>query len=644
MKKHFIWALCLVGAILGTMSSCEPSGPEEGAEIYAAISADGNILTLYFDAQREKRGGVTDWAVYNNNFHKNPDAETNHVKTIALDRSMTFARPTTTAYWFEWFIKAEAFEHLDYLNTSEVTDMRSMFYNYHGKELDVSHFNTEKVEDMRDMFASCIGIESLDLSHFVTSNVQYMTRMFNGSNTITTLDIRSFDMRKVTAANNMFNICSSLTTIYCNEDLSGKDPEYTTDMFNHCTSLVGGKGTKFDKNHTGGEYAKPDGTNGEKGYFTGCATELYAAFDAGSSTLTLYYDNLKETRSQVMYLDKMTLPQRHAVKTVEIDPSLDDYYLYSTERWFANMTGLETVKGLEYLNRAGLNDVSYMFMNCTSLKTIDLKSFGFIGAKKDAMFIGCSALTTIICSEDYSTSTQDFSSSQMFNGCTSLVGGKGTKYSDAHMDASYARPDDPTNGKPGYFTKDEIFAMVSDDGGTLTFYFHKDPKDLPGKLTKWNESMGSHFNIGCFKSNIKKIVLDESVKEARPIFIGSWFCGFHNLETIEHLEYLNTSEVIYMAGLFEDIGIKVIDLTCLDTRKVRSFNRMFAGCSSLTTIYCNDDWSQRTNLDEDGGMGIFLNATRLVGEKGTKYDANHTGIEYARPDGLDGKPGYFTRK
>jgi hypothetical protein len=71
---------------------------------------------------------------------------------------------------------------------------------------------------------------------------------------------------------------------------------------------------------------------------------------------------------------------------------------------------------------------------------------------------------------------------------------------------------------------------------------------------------------------------------------------------------------------------------------------MFAGCSSLTTIYCNDDWSQRTNLDNDGGMDIFGAAFNIVGGKGTKYDANHTGIEYARPDGLDGKPGYFTRK
>lgn len=625
MKKHFIWALCLVGAILGTMSSCEPSGPsgpEEGAEIYAAISADGNILTLYFDAQREKRGGETEWwNVYNNNAFT-PNYQSNHVKQIVLDKSMTFAKPTTTAYWFDWFEHAETIEHLDYLDVTEVHDFSCMFRGCHAlKAIDVSHFKPSSINTCRYMFQGCFAVTSLDLRNMMEGKENYL-----------------FPMEE------MFYKCTNLKTIYCDRYVSAPSPEYSNSMFEGCTSLVGGKGTKYDANHTGIEYAIPDGTNGEKGYFTGCATELYAAFDAGSSTLTLYYDNLKETRSNVMYLDKMTLSQRHAVKTVEIDPSLNDYHLNSTERWFANMTGLETVKGLEYLDTAWLKDVSYMFMNCTSLKTIDLRRFGFIGAKKDAMFIGCSALTTIICSEDYSISTQDFSSSQMFNGCTSLVGGKGTKYSDAHMDASYARPDDPTNGKPGYFTKDEIFAMVSDDRTTLTFYFHKDPKDLPGKLTKWNESTGSFLNIGFAQSNIMKIVLDESVKEARPTSIGAWFCDFIYLETIEHLEYLNTSEVTSMDGLFQGTGIKVIDLTCLDTRKVRSFNRMFAGCSSLTTIYCNDDWSQRTDLDKDGGKDIFLDATKLVGGKGTKYDANHTGIGYARPDGLDGKPGYFTRK
>ena len=129
MKKHLLIALCLLGTMFGTMTSCSSSKtnePQEGAEIYAAISGDGNTLTLYFDAKREKRNGVTDWSIYSNS-KSAPNWETNHVKRIVLDKTMTLAQPTSTNAWFQEFCHAEKIEHLDYLNTSQVTDMSRMF-------------------------------------------------------------------------------------------------------------------------------------------------------------------------------------------------------------------------------------------------------------------------------------------------------------------------------------------------------------------------------------------------------------------------------------------------------------------------------------------------------------------------------------
>ena len=40
----------------------------------------------------------------------------------------------------------------------------------------------------------------------------------------------------------------------------------------------------------------------------------------------------------------------------------------------------------------------------------------------------------------------------MFTNCGSLVGGAGTTYNSSITDKTYARIDDPDNGKPGYFT------------------------------------------------------------------------------------------------------------------------------------------------------------------------------------------------
>ena len=40
----------------------------------------------------------------------------------------------------------------------------------------------------------------------------------------------------------------------------------------------------------------------------------------------------------------------------------------------------------------------------------------------------------------------------MFEADTKLVGGQGTTYNNSYMRKEYARIDDPSNGKPGYFT------------------------------------------------------------------------------------------------------------------------------------------------------------------------------------------------
>jgi len=65
------------------------------------------------------------------------------------------------------------------------------------------------------------------------------------------------------------------------------------------------------------------------------------------------------------------------------------------------------------------------------------------------MFNSCSSLTTIY-GGDW-IKNESLNSSQMFIGCTSLVGGNGTSYNSYYTDATYARID--RAGTPGYFTQ-----------------------------------------------------------------------------------------------------------------------------------------------------------------------------------------------
>ena len=74
-----------------------------------------------------------------------------------------------------------------------------------------------------------------------------------------------------------------------------------------------------------------------------------------------------------------------------------------------------------------------------------------------SMFYNCEKLTSLYVSEYNSETKKGWTtinvtnSSTMFDSCTKLVGGNGTKYNSNYTDATYARID--TASTPGYLTK-----------------------------------------------------------------------------------------------------------------------------------------------------------------------------------------------
>jgi len=95
--------------------------------------------------------------------------------------------------------------------------------------------------------------------------VTNMGQMFDGCSALTSIDLSSFNAANVSDLHRMFYNCSSLTTIYCNDAWSC---DKSTNMFDGCTALVGGKGTKYDANHVDAAYAHIDGGTANPGYFT----------------------------------------------------------------------------------------------------------------------------------------------------------------------------------------------------------------------------------------------------------------------------------------------------------------------------------------------------------------------------------------
>ena len=231
--------------------------------------------------------GTPDWVWQNPNV--------TNVTKVVFDPAFANARPTTCYAWFQGYVNLTSIEGIEYLNTSQVTDMHNMFLNcYHLQttdfsgfdtrkvkdmsymfyncgsleSLDISNFNTSEVTNMRGMFYHCIGLTSLDLSHLNTSKVSIMTEMFQLCINLLSVNLSGWDTRNVGSMNHMFERCNSLKTL----DLSGFDTREKTcsmyDMFNTCNGLT----TIFVSD----KFAVGTGATGDDTMFLGC-TKLKGA-------------------------------------------------------------------------------------------------------------------------------------------------------------------------------------------------------------------------------------------------------------------------------------------------------------------------------------------------------------------------------
>ena len=215
------------------------------------------------------------------------------------------------------------------------------------------------------------------------------------------------------------------------------------------------------------------------------------------------------------------------VTTVVFDATFADARPLTTEMWFADMTNLTTITGIEYLNTSRVTDMMIMFSNCSALTDLDVSGFKTSRVTNMAgMFNGCSRLTTLDLSSfntakleytlqmfrycgnlrtiyvgDQWDATDLTNSNEMFDGCTNLVGGQGTTYDADHIDAEYAHIDGgPDN--PGYLTdinvpaEPEPYVCYSQVNHVLTFYYDNQRSSREGTTYDLNTGMKTQAGTG----------------------------------------------------------------------------------------------------------------------------------------------------
>ena len=200
---------------------------------------------------------------------------------VAFDPSFAEVRPMFTCYWFYEMRKLESITGLNCLNTSEVTRMDAMF-------------------------SRCYKLTSLDLSSFNTSNVMDLTEMFKGS--------------------------AALRTIYVGDgwQLSDMALAFSKNLFNDCTSLVGGQGTAYDANHVDADYAHIDGGPSNPGYLTdknaGLRGDVIGDGNVNISDVTALIDYLLSGNASGINLSGADCNQDSSVNISDVT-ALIDYLL-----------------------------------------------------------------------------------------------------------------------------------------------------------------------------------------------------------------------------------------------------------------------------------------------------------------------------
>ena len=340
-------------------------------------------------------------------------------------------------------------EGLSQLDTSNVTDMRSMFYGMSSvTSLDVSGFDTGNVTDMKSMFNGMSSVTSLDVSGFDTSNVTDMEYMFRHMSSVTSLDLSNFDTSNVTDMSYMFDDMGSVTSL----DLSNFDTSKVTTMSNMFADtplkkLILGDTFKFVE--TDGKNAsltsawmREDGTGTfysaadfMKNYGTGDLTAgTYVSvetgtwgtspytFDENTGVLTIGAGELSSYKESPWSENKKV--DATAIKKIVLSGKVvapeNSFLLFSGNTSADKPTNVTEIEGLSQLDTSNVTDMSKMFKGMSSITSLDVSGFDTSKVTNmQHMFSGMSSVTSLDVSGFDTSNVTDMAN--MFRGMSSVT-------------------------------------------------------------------------------------------------------------------------------------------------------------------------------------------------------------------------------
>lgn len=533
MTQYLLQRRCALSLLLMLMLLQPVMAQIQDRRMYARLDRETQTLTLYYDKNKQ----TSDNAIYARPLWGNY-VERKAIQTVVFDESFKHARPKSCDQWLYCFEGLTKIEHLDYLNTSEVEYMNSMFTKCTSLEtLDLSSFNTEKVTDMQTMFEGSTNLRTINLPKgFIGSNVTDLNGMFRGCVSLTELDLSGSNAEKVKKMGSMFYGCVALSNL----NLSGFKTGSLTEMrylFSSCQSL---------------ESLDLSGFNTEN------VTSMESMFSQCSSLRSL--DLSSFNTSKVIGMNLM----------------------------FFNCTNLESID-LSSFDTENLQKMANMFYSCTKLETLDLSSFATPNmTSMCSAFQNCKNLKTIYVTSAFTTDKVT-EGSYAFAGCVNLP-----NFNPDKTGVEMAH-----TGAGGYLTAASA-SWVRWDAPTGTLSFHRSATKPAGDNIL-DLGYGNDPNWDTHAAEIKKVVFKAGFRDETHTTCSNWFNGCTNLTSIEGIENLNTSNVKNMSGMFAKCSnLETLDLSHFNTENVTTMVQMFYGCTKLHNL--NIDNFNTENVSYMNGM------------------------------------------
>ena len=553
------------------------------------------------------------------------------------------------------------------LNTSQVTNMNSMFYNCRSlRSLDVSDFNTSSVTDMAYMFGDEIGktFTNLDVSNFDTSNVTSMTYMFYRCSSLTSLDVSNFNTSKVTSMFGMFSNCDSLTSL----DVSNFDTSNVTNMalmFNCCSSLTSLDVSNFNTSKVTDMSVMFDDCNSltnldVTSFNTSNVTNMSYMFYHCSSLTSLNLSNFDTSNVTNM---NMMLAFEDSLKVLKLGTSFiftsDEAYLsgnwrrdgdttiYTATDLMTNYNG-STMSGTyrkipdgeayaEFDSSTGVlrifRDDAGIYTNgqTSGTKTYYTGIETITGSVNPRWYSNRASITSVVIEDEFMPLTAYY----MFGGCTNLTSITGLSNLDTsqvtNMRNMFQDCSSLTNLDVSNFNTSNVTDM------RMMFYKCTNPTSITG-LSHFDTSQvtnmyGMFMSCSCLTSLDVSNFNTSNVTDMSYMF---WNCSnlisldvssfntsqvtnmdstFYNCSSLTSLNLINfnTSQVTTTKSMFDGCSsLTSLDLSSFNTSQVTDISRMFYGCRSLTSLdITNFNTSNVTNMSSMFYHTNSLNTLKL---------------------------------